>query len=166
MRRPLLLLATLATMFVVAGGVVHLCEWAETYRHVPASAPGAFVVQQGFLAHALAAVLIGAALLVLAWRRPKGGWVVATALAGIALQAATVTGLFLSRNAGVFGWRESGWSTGATQSLAVALDALALLVILLAVSLPVRKGGSASREHGAQDLRFRPADALPGRAGH
>ena len=42
-----MLLIVVAAVFVAAEGI-HLREWLDTYRHVPASVPGAAVVRVGF----------------------------------------------------------------------------------------------------------------------
>ena len=118
-------------MFVLAGGAVHLREWLETYRDVPAAVPGSAVVRVGFLVHAATSVVLAVAIAVVAARARFGRWWVrGVALAAIGLQLSSLAALFLSRTDGGFlRWMEEGWSTGATQTLAIEVAAVALLAL-------------------------------------
>lgn len=127
MRRPQILLVGLAALFVLAGGAVHLREWAQTYRHVPDAIPGADVVRLGFPLQAVASVAAAAALV---WQGRRRWWW-AAALGAAALQAGSAAAVVLSRHGTLLGWRETGWTKAATMSLALAAAALVLLGLRL-----------------------------------
>ena len=143
-RRPLLPLAILAAVYVLATGGIHLREWAETYRYVPADAPGGWVVRAGFPLQAVVAALLAGTLVAAALKWTGGIGLGGVAVAGILFEAASLTALLLSRRSGVFGWTEEGWSNGPSQTLAVELGALALLGLLGLVALPRRTARVAS----------------------
>lgn len=132
---PLLLAAAL---FVSAGGFVHLREWLDTYRHVPASAVGAAVVRVGFPLNAAASVLLAVGLVFCAVRRTRfAPHIVAAA---ILFQAASLASLILTRTGSVLGWAEPVWTLGANQSRAVELGALVSLTMVVAVAALQRRG--------------------------
>lgn len=137
LRRPGAPLLALAGAFVAAGGVVHLREWLDTYRHIPASLPGADVVRIGFLINVAVSAILVLALLaaVFAGRR------VATVVIGTAalFEAASLATLIQTRRAAVLGWMEGGWSRGATQTRAVEIGALILLAAAAGTVIMVRR---------------------------
>ena len=51
-----------AAVFLAAGGFIHLREWLDSYRFVPASAPGAAVVRVGFPVNAAVSLLFAVAV--------------------------------------------------------------------------------------------------------
>ena len=146
---PLLLAAAL---FVAAGGFVHLREWLDTYRQVPASAAGAAVVRIGFPINAAASLVIALALAFTAVRRTRfAPHVVATA---ILFQAASLAGLILTRTGTVLGWTEPIWTLGADQSRAVEIGALISLTAVIAISALQRR--SDETKIHSQPLTLRP----------
>ena len=119
-----------AAMFVVAGGFVHLREWVEIYRDVPAQVPGSLVVRLGFPLNAAASVVIAAALAVCAARRMR--FAPQVVAAAVLFQAASLAALIATRSGSLLGWSETGWTLGASQTRAVEIGAL---VALAAVAL-------------------------------
>lgn len=121
-----------AALFVAAGGFVHLREWLDLYRDIPASTPGAAVVRIGFPVNAALSALLSGALLVAAFRglRP------ARYLVGVVLafQVGSLAALVLSRTGSVFGWSEPIWTRGADQARAVGIGAVICLVAVAAVT--------------------------------
>lgn len=143
---PLLLAAAL---FVAAGGFVHLREWLDTYRHVPASAAGAAVVRVGFPMNAAASVAVAVALALCAVRRTRfAPHIIAAAMV---FQAASLAALILTRTGSFLGWAEPIWTLGADQSRAVEIGALLSLTAVVAVAILQRRGGQQ-----------RPVHTLPG----
>lgn len=143
-RRPATPLLVLGAVFVAAGGVVHLREWLDIYRDVPATLPGAAVVRVGFPTNALASLVFAGLLLAVAFasRRIARG----VALACLAFQAASLAALIASRTGTVFGWMETGWSRGANQTRAVEIGAMVSLVAAIALMGVGRR--STTREPG------------------
>ena len=137
LRRPATPLLLLSTVFVAAGGFVHLREWLDTYRHVPSSLPGAEVVRLGFVINAAASAVLVVALAaaVIASRR-VAVWFVATT---VLFEAASLATLIQTRRGSVLGWMETGWSRGASQSRAVEIGALVALSAAAALLLFVRR---------------------------
>jgi hypothetical protein len=133
LRSPAVPLSILSAAFVAAGGFVHLRDWLETYRHVPASAPGSEVVRIGFLISAgvSAALAVGLAGVVFAGRRLAGLVIASAAL----FQVVSLGTLIQTRRGSVLGWMERGWSVGATQARAVEIGALVALTALATVML-------------------------------
>lgn len=129
--RLVIALLLAAAVLVAAGGFIHLREWLDTYRNVPAAVPGASVVRVGFPLNAAASLVIAGALLATAWRLRR--FVMVTVISAIAFQAASLGVLILSRTGDVFGWTERGWMGGAQQARAVEIAALVALVGALAV---------------------------------
>lgn len=135
--RPLVLLAA---VFTAAGGVVHLREWLDTYRDVPASVPGAAIVRVGFpviagVSVVLAVLLVATVFLWLHLRRPAR-------LAAAALATASLAALVVSRNGSLLGWMESGWSRGAKQAAAVEVGALLTLLLAMVVAHRSERGAA------------------------
>ena len=113
-RRAVTVLGVIAGAALVAGsGAIHLHLWATGYRSIPTIGPL-------FLFQGVAAIVIAVALL--AWPR----LVVVAAAAGFML--ATVGGLLISVNAGLFGLRETLASPFAGLSLAVDVSGTVVLV--------------------------------------
>jgi hypothetical protein len=126
-----------AASFVAAGGFVHLREWLDTYREVPASAAGAAVVRVGFPLNAAASAVVAGALVFCAMRRTRfAPHIVAAA---IVLQAGSLAALVLTRTSSLLGWAEPVWTLGADQTRAVEIGALISLAAAVAVAtLPGR----------------------------
>jgi hypothetical protein len=125
LRRPVALPLILSGLFVAAGGFVHLREWLDTYRHVPASLPGAEVVRVGFVLNAVVSAVLLVALLAALF---VGRRAVAVVLASAALfEAGSLATLVQTRRGTVFGWMERGWTLGASQTGAVEIGALCML---------------------------------------
>lgn len=123
-------LVVAAALFVAAGGFVHLREWLDTYRHVPADVPGAFLVRVGFPLDTAVSAGVAGALLAGAFglRRPAPWFVLAAA----AFQAASLAVLVATRTGSVLGWAEPVWTAGADQSRAVEIGALVSLAAVAA----------------------------------
>ena len=125
-----------AVVLVLAGGLVHLREWLQTYRDVPAAVPGAAVVRVGFPLNVAASLVIAAALVatMLGFAR----YTVIAIVSAIAFQAASLGTLILSRTGSVFGWREPVWTDAANQARAVEIGALIALVAAMAITAQAR----------------------------
>jgi hypothetical protein len=141
---PLLLAAA---AFVAAGGFVHLREWLDTYRQVPAGAAGAAVVRIGFPINTATSLVIAVALVVTAVRRTR--FQTHVVAAAMLFEAASLTALILTRTGTLLGWTEPVWTLGADRTRAVEIGALISLAAVVAVR--------------AQDRRSGPR-ALPGRS--
>jgi len=111
-----------AAGYVAAGGYVHLREWFEQYRSVPASVSGAAVVRVGFPINAAVSVVLAALLVAAAVRLPR--LAVPAIVATAAFQAAALALLVASRVGSVAGWSEPAWTLGAEQARAVEIGAL------------------------------------------
>lgn len=122
-------LTFVAVLFVAAGGFVHLREWLETYRDVPARVPGSEVVVIGFPLHVAASVLAVAALVGAAGWKPA--WLRIVAVGTAAFQASALAVLVATREGTVLGWTEPTYTRGAEQSLAVEIGALVMLAALV-----------------------------------
>jgi hypothetical protein len=129
LRRPATPMLVLAAAFVAAGGAVHLREWLDIYRDVPAVLPGAAVVRIGFPLNALASLVLAGALVGAAFTTRRTALAIAAAALGF--QAASLAVLIASRTGTVFGWMETGWSRGASQTRAVEIGALVALTAAL-----------------------------------
>lgn len=145
LRRPAAPLLLLSAVFVAASGAVHLREWLGIYRDIPDALPGADVVRIGFLVNAAASTVLAVALLaaVFAGRRVAASIVAATAL----FEAVSLATLIQSRRGTVFGWMESGWSRGATQTRSVEIGALMVLAAVAALTVIDRR--AAGDPHAA-----------------
>jgi hypothetical protein len=102
-----------AAGLVAVSGVLHLQLWSSGYSTIPTIGP--MFLFQGVASIALAAAV---ALLRRAW----------TALAGATMMLATIGGLLISVNFGLFGFQDSLGAHDATLSLAVEAAAAALLL--------------------------------------
>lgn len=120
-----------AALFVAAGGYVHLREWLDTYRHVPADAAGSFVVRIGFPINATASALLAVALACNAWRRTR--FMPQVIVAAVTFQAVSLATLIATRTGTLFGWTEPSWTSGADQVRAVQIGALLTLTAVPAV---------------------------------
>lgn len=126
-----------AALFTAAGGFVHMREWLNSYRHLPTSVPGSAVVRLGFPINAASSAALVVALLVCLFvpRRFVTPVVWATAL----FQASSLIFLFASRTSNVFGWSETVWTVGASETRAVEIGALLLLVAVLVADAANRR---------------------------
>jgi len=130
-------LVVAAAVFTLAGGFVHLREWLDGYRDVPASLPGSFVVRIGFPVNAAASVVLAAALTYCAVRASRLAPLV---LAGAAVfQAGSLATLILTRTGSVLGWAEPVWTRGANQSRAVEIGALLALTAVASIAAMQRR---------------------------
>jgi hypothetical protein len=130
--RPTAPVLTAAAAFVAIGGYVHLREWLESYRHVPAGATGSAVVRIGFPVNAVLSAVLAIALLVCAVGRRR---LAPQVVAGAALfQAGSLAVLIATRTGSVFGWAEPIWTRGATQSRAVEIGALVSLAAVATIA--------------------------------
>lgn len=116
-----------SAVFVLAGGVLHLLIWNETYKDLPSAVPGRWVVQTGFPINAAASVIVAAALVAVAFGalRTIRPYVVPAALA---LAVASLAALIQSRRGEFFNWSENGWDTDAKRVLVVEIIAVVLLI--------------------------------------
>ena len=132
--RSTTLALVLSSMFIAAGGSIHLREWLDVYRHVPVNAPGAAVVRLGFPLNTAASFVVVIALVVVV-RSARLSLTLAVIFGALAFQAASLGTLIATRLASVLNWSESGWSSGAEQTRAVEVAAIAALVALAALSV-------------------------------
>lgn len=134
-RRPVPLTAPLlvaAAVYTVGGGVVHLREWLDLYRDIPAAIAGSAVVRIGFPANTVLSVGIAVLLLVVARR---GGRLLPFAVAGALLfQAGSLAALVVSRTGSLLGWTEATWAGGASQVLLTEVGALVMLLAASAIT--------------------------------
>ncbi len=137
MRRVTTPLILIAALFVLAGGYVHLREWQDTYRALPAIVPGRDVVRIGFPINAAVSLVLALALLVTTVRfRRLAPLVLAGAMV---FEAASLAAVVISRNASLFGWMESTWTLGANQSVALEIGALVNLALVIAIATVHRR---------------------------
>lgn len=130
-RRVTTPLVAISALFVLAGGYIHLREWLDTYRAVPASLPGAEVVRIGFPLNAGTSVLVATALVVTAIVWPQ--LVPKAVLAALVFEVSSLAALILSRTGSLAGWMEPVWNSGASQARAVEVAAIVALLALAAV---------------------------------
>ena len=121
-----------AAVFTLAGGFVHLREWLDGYRDVPASAPGSFLVRVGFPVNVGVSLVVAAALVFCAVRATRLAPLV---VVGAALfQASSLAVVIPTRTGTLFGWTEPIWTSGAAQSRAVEIGALLALGAVAAIA--------------------------------
>ncbi len=133
LRRPLVIVAA---ALVAVNGLLHLKIWNSDYRHTPSAAPGAWVVKVGFPVNAALAVALALALLVLIRQR-------LVPVAAAVFTGGSLAALILSRSrVGIFGWKESGWSSDAKMIAVVEVLSLVALAAVIAVQ---RTGAPARR---------------------
>ena len=128
-----LLLAS-AAVFVAAGGFVHLREWLETYRHVPADVAGSAVVRVGFPINVALSVVVAVVLAATALRRSRS--VPRVVLAAAAFQVVSLGTLVATRVGTVLDWSEPSWTAAAEQTRALhagALTSLAAAAVVVAL---------------------------------
>ena len=118
-----------SAVFVAAGGYIHLDQWLDGYRDVPASAPGSALVRIGFPVNAAVSALLAIGLLLGATIVPR--LVQPLVLASIGFQAASLGFLIGSRVGSVLGWTEPTWTVAAEQTRAVEIGALVALTATL-----------------------------------
>jgi hypothetical protein len=112
-----------AAVFVFLGGLVHLQLWSSGYRVIPYIGPW-------FVANAMVSALLTVVVLV----RPAR----AVVIAGIALSAASLAALVMSRTVGIFGFTERAWTDQAVRAVASELGAIAAFAVLVVASRPQR----------------------------
>lgn len=142
---PSVLFASLAALFIAAGGYVHLREWLDVYRKIPAEQSGAFVVRVGFPVNAGLSLVVASAVLAVMTRR----WsrFALPVLAGAFLfQGASLATLIATRTGSVLGWTEPIWTRGAKQSLAVEVGALVTLLGAAALHTYQQRTSSRRRD--------------------
>ncbi len=125
-------LVFLAMMFIAAGGVIHLREWLETYRHVPTGAAGAALVRVGFPLNAVASLLLAGGLGFTVWRRSR--YTPHAMVAAAVFQLVSLAALIATRTGSLLGWSEPIWTGGAEQTRAVEIGALLLLAAIAAIA--------------------------------
>lgn len=157
LRRPAAPLVAVAAAFVLAGGAIHLRQWLDYYRHIPASIPGAAVVRIGFPLNTAASLALAGALIATIFRfRRLAPMVLAAALG---FQTASLAALVLTRSGrGLFGWVELGWAGAPTLTRALELGAITALVAAVVVA----RYGPARRPR-AETAAPRPGLAGSGR---
>ncbi len=136
-------LLTAGAVLVAAGGFVHLREWLEIYRHVPAAAHGSAVVRVGFPIDAAASLLVAVTLAICAWRRSR--FAPQVVVVAVLLQVGALAALIASRTGSLFGWAEPSWTVGAKQAFAIEISALlSLAAAAVVAALQRRKRDTAS----------------------
>lgn len=116
-----------AAVFVLAGGWIHLREWLDTYKDIPAQVPGSFVVRLGFPVDAAVSLVAAAALVFIAVRVVSPRLALLITASTVAFQVSALVVLIATRYGSVFQWNEAEWTPGAQQSLAVELGAVIML---------------------------------------
>lgn len=135
--RPIAGMAIMSALFVAAGGLIHLREWLELYRHVPASVPGAAVVRVGFPVNTGLSLLVAVSLIAaVLWRR---SWAPHVVVAAAILQAGSLATLVATRTGSVLGWTEPAWTTGAKEALAVEIGAIVTLFAVAVLGAQQRR---------------------------
>lgn len=133
-RQPLVLAAAL---FTLAGGYLHLQEWLDGYRNVPADAPGAYVVRIGFPVSAGTALALAVALVATLWvGRRLSPYVMGAAAV---FNAVSLGILIATRTGSVLGWTEPVWTPGADQIRAVEVGALLALAATALITTAARR---------------------------
>jgi hypothetical protein len=118
------ILAAAGAGFMIWSAVLHLRLWADGYKDIPTIGPL-------FLAQGVASIVLALAIVAVRW--------LALLAAGAATLVATATGLLISANFGLFGFRESLAVPYATLTLAVEFTGAAILLAgaaLLALARP------------------------------
>ena len=139
MRRIATPMIFVAAAFTAAGGYVHLREWLDGYRGVPASVPGSVVVRIGFPVNAALSLLVAATLVLTVFVLRRGAPLAIAA--ALALEAGSLAAVILSRTGGLLGWVEPVWTLGANQSRALAIGALIALCAAVALNRTERRSG-------------------------
>ena len=134
-------LALATAAFVAAGGFIHLREWWETYRDVPSSVPGSWVVRVGFPVDVALSVVAVSALVGAVWTGRRLAMVAGGILA---FQVGASVAAVVSREASLFGWTENGYNAAVRQAFAVQAGAALCVVALMALA-GVEAGWGRSR---------------------
>lgn len=134
---PAAALGVLGALYVLAGGWIHLREWSETYRHVPAEIAGSAVVRIGFVANAAMSVVLAVAVVVALLKLRRALPLVLAATIGF--QLASLVMVVASRRGDAYGWMEPEWTSAATQSALVEAGAVVTLAAV-AVLLVLQRG--------------------------
>lgn len=121
-----------AALFVAAGGFVHLREWLDIYRHVPADAAGSAVVRLGFPVNVAISLLVAVALVICGIRRSR--FTPHVVVAAAVFQIGSLGALIATRTGSLLGWAEPSWTAGANQSLAVEVGALVALTAVAIIA--------------------------------
>ncbi len=149
-------LLTAGAVLVAAGGFVHLREWLEIYRHVPAAAHGSAVVRVGFPINAAASLLVSVTLAICAMATIKvRAQVVVVA---VLLQVGALAALIASRTGSLFGWAEPSWTVGAKQAFAIEIGALLSVAAAAVVAAPQRR----KRDKASWSPARRPSVSMAG----
>jgi hypothetical protein len=110
----------LGAVLLAGQAAVHVQQYASLYHEVRWIGPL-------FLVHAVASIVVIAALAVRRWRR-------FAALAGISIAVLALGSLAVSYGHGLFGWQESGFTTPVELTVISEIGAVVLLAVALAVS--------------------------------
>jgi hypothetical protein len=128
--------AVLAALGVGAGGLYHYGVWKDRYKGdlLPDDYPGAWVVKKGFPINAAVSILLALVILAFAFGAIQvlGRFAV---LAALGVQAGSIVAIVLSRQASIFGWKETGWDTDAKKILVIEIVSAILLLITLLLDL-------------------------------
>lgn len=123
-------------VLTAAGAFVHLREWLDTYRDLPAGVPGSWLVRLGFPVYVVIGVVLTAMLLVASVS--LGRLVMYVSASAVMFHGVALAMLIASRTGTVFGWTEPQWTTAAEQSRAVEIGALLFLSASIASDLRAR----------------------------
>ena len=138
---PVTIVATLAAVGVAAGGILHFQIWNDRYRgsKLPDGVvPGAWVVKKGFPINSALSIILAVTLLAFAFAFiPRIGRF--AVLAAGALELGSIVFLVLSREASIFGWKETGWDVDAKRVLVVEI--VSGLLLAAALVLDMRRAG-------------------------
>ncbi len=128
-RTALLLAAAALTAW---GGYVHLREWLDFYRKLPADIPGSAVVRVGFPVNAAISAVLAVLLVVCALR---GGRLERYVVGGAFLfQVLSLAALVVTRNGSLFGWSEATWSGAANQARLAEMATMVSLSAAVAIA--------------------------------
>ena len=140
---PVTVVATLAAIGVAAGGILHYQIWNDRYRgsKLPDGVvPGAWVVKKGFPINFALSIILAVVLLAFAFAFIARIGRFALLAAG-GLELGSIVFLVLSREASIFGWKETGWDADAKRVLVVEIVSGVLLAG--ALLLDMRRAGIA-----------------------
>jgi len=131
-RLTVLVLAVTGAAFLVWSAVIHLMLWSDGYKDIS-------VIGPLFLIQAIAGIVIALAIVALRW--------LVLLAVGAATGVATATGLLLTVNVGLFGFKDSLSVPYATLSLAVEFTAAFVLLVaacVLALARPALVASNSS----------------------
>jgi hypothetical protein len=134
----------LGAIAILAVGAVHLQEYlGDGYRSIPTIGPL-------FLLNAVSSAVVAIGLLAPLERtlhHPRAELASGLlAAAGVAIAAGSLVALFISENAALFGFRESGYGTAIV--LAIIAEALAVVLLAPVVALSLKRGAAGDRAPG------------------